>query len=82
MKKSNLFTGILFMLGGALCLVIALMLDTKLDSLLFGFSGGLIVPGVIMIAKYFYWTHPKIETDILNGWKMRGSNWAMSVKKD
>ncbi|WP_018214323.1 hypothetical protein [Desulfitobacterium hafniense] len=59
MKKSNLLTGLLFILGGAFCLAIALMYDTQLESLLFGFAGGLTVPGVIVIAKYFYWTAPK-----------------------
>ncbi|ACL18611.1 hypothetical protein DesLBE_2800 [Desulfitobacterium sp. LBE] len=59
MKKSNLWAGMLFILGGVVCLAIALMLDTRLDSLLFGFAGGLIAPGAIMIIKYFYWTAPQ-----------------------
>ncbi|SHN51738.1 hypothetical protein [Desulfitobacterium chlororespirans] len=59
MKKSNLWAGMLFILGGVLCLSTALMLDTRLDSLLIGFAGGLIVPGATMIIKYFYWTAPQ-----------------------
>ena len=31
MKKSNLWAGMLFILGGVVCLAIALMLDTRLD---------------------------------------------------
>lgn len=59
MKKNNLLVGILYLLCGVICLVIALSLDTKLNSLLFGFSGAMIVPGIMMISKYLYWTAPK-----------------------
>ena len=59
MKKNNLLIGILYLLCGVICLVIALTYDTKLNSLLFGFSGGLIAPGIMMISKYLYWTAPK-----------------------
>jgi hypothetical protein len=59
MKKNNLLIGILYMLSGAICLIIALMFDTKLDSLLFGFAGAFIVPGIVIVNKYFYWTSPK-----------------------
>ena len=58
MKKSNLLAGMLYMLCGAACLIIALMFDTKLDSLLFGFSGAFIGPGIVVTSKYFYWTSP------------------------
>lgn len=59
MKKSNLLSGLLFLLAGVICLAVALMFDTKLDNLLFGTSSALIVPGVMTISKYFYWTAPK-----------------------
>lgn len=59
MKKNNLLIGILYMLCGAICLIIALMFETRLNSLLFGFSGAFIVPGIVIIGKYFYWTSPK-----------------------
>lgn len=59
MKKNNLFVGILYMLCGAICLIIALMSDTELNSLLFGFSGAFIAPGIVIISKYFYWTSPQ-----------------------
>ncbi|MEA4848653.1 MAG: hypothetical protein VB106_15600 [Clostridiaceae bacterium] len=59
MKKSNLLAGILYMLSGAICLIAALMFDTKINSLLFGFAGAFIAPGIVMVSKYFYWTSPK-----------------------
>ena len=59
MKKNNLLIGILYMLSGSTCLIIALMFDTNLDSLLFGFAGAFIAPGIVIVNKYFYWTSPK-----------------------
>ncbi|HBR02498.1 MAG TPA: hypothetical protein DEB10_10360 [Ruminococcaceae bacterium] len=59
MKKNNLLAGVLYMLSGVICLMIALLFDTKLGSLLFGFSGAGIGPGLMMIFQYFYWTSPK-----------------------
>ncbi|TEB16298.1 hypothetical protein Psfp_01525 [Pelotomaculum sp. FP] len=59
MKKNNLLVGILYILCGAIFLIIALLFDIRLNSLLFGFSGAFIGPGIIMISKYFYWTAPK-----------------------
>lgn len=51
--------GIGYLLAGILCLVIALCTETPLGSLLFGFAGAGIVPGGLMICKYFYWSAPK-----------------------
>ena len=59
MKKSNLLLGALFLLAGIACLVVAVMFDTKLNSLLIGFSAALIVPGMIETIKYFYWSSSK-----------------------
>ncbi|WP_312941869.1 hypothetical protein [Oscillibacter sp.] len=59
MRKSHLLSGLLFVLGGVACIIVALMLDTKLNNLLFGLSGALIVPGILESFKYFYWTAPK-----------------------
>ena len=33
--------------------------DTKLDGLFFGFAGAGIIPGIMMIFKYCYWSSPK-----------------------
>lgn len=58
MKKNNLVTGIIYIIIGIICLAAALLTDSKLDSLLFGFTGAGIVPGIMMISKYFYWNSP------------------------
>lgn len=59
MKKSNLLTGILYLAIGAALLLIAILFDTKLGSLLYGFAGAGIGPGVLITAKYFYWNRPE-----------------------
>lgn len=58
MKKSNLITGILFVLAGVAFLFAALSVHSKLGSLLFGFASACIVPGIVMVCKYFYWNAP------------------------
>ena len=59
MKKSNLITGIVYLLAGIVFLGTALLTDTKLDGLFFGFAGAGIIPGIMMIFKYCYWSSPK-----------------------
>lgn len=59
MKKSSLITGILYVLFGLICLITALLINTKLEGILWGFAGAGIFPGIVMIGKYFYWTSPK-----------------------
>ena len=59
MKKGNLITGILYVLFGVACLIIALLSEAKLDGILWGFSGAGIGPGIMMICQYFYWSSPK-----------------------
>ena len=59
MKKSNLITGILYVLFGVVCLIVALLIETKLEGILWGFAGAGIFPGIMMICKYFYWSSPK-----------------------
>lgn len=59
MKKNYLITGIGFVLAGVILLGIALFTETRLESLLWGFTGATIVPGIATILKYFYWTRPK-----------------------
>lgn len=65
MKKSNLAIGILYVLFGIVCLLTGLLVNTRLDSLLFGFAGVGIFPGCTMIFKYFYWTSPEHEKEYL-----------------
>ena len=59
MKKSNLIVGICYVAAGMLLLFAALWTDTKLGSLLFGFSGACLGPGALMIYKYCYWSAPQ-----------------------
>lgn len=59
MKKSNLIVGMLYVLFGVTCLIIALLIETKLEGILWGFAGAGIFPGMMMICKYFYWSSPK-----------------------
>lgn len=58
-EKSNLITGILYVLFGVVCLIVALLIETKLEGILWGFAGAGIFPGIMMICKYFYWSSPK-----------------------
>lgn len=59
MKKSNLITGTVYVIVGVICLGVALLLETKLESILWGFAGAGIISGMCMIFKYFYWNSPK-----------------------
>ncbi len=59
MKKSNLIVGMLYVLFGVTCLIVALLIETKLEGILWGFVGAGIFPGMMMICKYFYWSSPK-----------------------
>lgn len=59
MKKSNLWYGLITIALGLACLKASLFWETPLSSLLCGFSGGLIMPGIIQIWKYIKWTRPE-----------------------
>ncbi|WRS27065.1 hypothetical protein U6B65_12120 [Oscillospiraceae bacterium MB08-C2-2] len=59
MKKNNLFVGFVYIILGLLCLITALVWDTKLDSLLFGFTGAFMAPGAVAVGRYLYWNAPK-----------------------
>lgn len=59
MKKSNLLVGLSYLFVGTICLIIGLLVKTKLDSLLFGFAGAGICSGSVIIWKYYYWTRPE-----------------------
>ncbi len=43
-KKSNLITGILYVLFGVACLIVALLIETKLEGILWGLCGAGIFP--------------------------------------
>lgn len=59
MKKSNLIAGVAYVLVGVACLIVALLTETKLEGILWGFAGAGVLPGIMMIGKYFYWSSPK-----------------------
>lgn len=59
MKKSDLWTGVVFVLIGLGCLAIALLWQTPLSSFLCGLCGAFTVPGIVQIIKYFKWTSPQ-----------------------
>jgi len=59
MKNSRLITGLLSVLLGIACLSGALLSETKLEGILWGFAGAGIVPGVILVCQYFYWASPQ-----------------------
>ncbi|WP_312810336.1 hypothetical protein [Sedimentibacter sp.] len=58
MKKNNLLIGIMYVIVGVLFFLAATLTDSKLDSLLFGFAGAGIAPGIMIIYRYFYWNKP------------------------
>ena len=58
MKKSNLITGVLYLLAGCAFLLAALWTDSRLGGLLFGLAGAGIGPGIVMIWRYCYWNRP------------------------
>lgn len=59
MKKSYLTVSIAFLAAGAVLLCVALLTDSVLDSLLFGFASSMTAVGVANICRYFYWSAPK-----------------------
>jgi len=58
MKKSELIIGSLYVLFGIACLAAAILTETKLDGILWGFAGAGIVPGIVTVSQYFYWNAP------------------------
>ena len=59
MKKGNMIVGLLYVLFGVACLLAALLIETKLEGILWGFAGAGIMPGILMICRYFYWNSPE-----------------------
>jgi len=59
MKKNNLLVSILYVIWGIANLLAALYTETKLDGIFFGLAGAGIVPGLLILYRYFYWKSPK-----------------------
>ena len=58
-KKSNFQAGLVYLIIGIVCLVIALDFGTKLESILYGFAGAGIGSGAVSLWKYYYWSRPE-----------------------
>ncbi len=60
MKNRRFFKeGLIFILLGVTCFVLAMTLETKLSVILFGLTGSFCGPGIYILIKYFYWSSPK-----------------------
>lgn len=59
MKKSNLFLGLIYLLLAAICLVMALFMESRLEGLLFSFAGAGIASGTLIVLRYYYWSTDK-----------------------
>jgi len=59
MKKQNLIIGVVYTLVGVICLLTALLTETRLDGLLFSFSGAGMASGLLTVCRYFYWNVPE-----------------------
>ena len=59
MKKGYLTKGAGSVLLGAAFILAASFTESALDGLLWGLGGGALVPGLVMIVRYFYWSAPK-----------------------
>ena len=58
MKKSMLYTGIAYILAGLCSITLAVLFEWRIESLLWGLGGAGILPGLVMVCKYFHWTKP------------------------
>ena len=59
MKKSNLWTGVGFVLAAVLCLLTVFLFETPLNSMFCGLTGAFGAPGLVLIYRYFKWNSPK-----------------------
>ena len=59
MSKKYFVEGIVLFLIGLGCLAAALLTETSVEAILWGLTGGFLVQGVGLCARYLYWTAPK-----------------------
>lgn len=59
MKKSNLWSGLAYVLLGLAFLLAGLLWETRLSSLSVGFGAGMLSSGVVQLARYRKWTRPE-----------------------
>ena len=58
-KKSEFVIGLVYILAGLALAATGLMIDSELDSILFGFGVGMAGGGIGTVVRYLYWTAPK-----------------------
>lgn len=59
MKKSNLWSGLAYVLLGLAFLLAGLLWETHLSSLSVGFGAGMLSSGAVQLARYRKWTRPE-----------------------
>lgn len=59
MKKSNLWSGLIYALLGLIFLLAGLVWETRLSSLSVGFGAGMLSSGVVQLVRYRKWTRPE-----------------------
>lgn len=59
MKKSNLWSGLAYVLLGLAFLLAGLLWETRLSSLGVGFGAGMLSSGVVQLVRYRKWTRPE-----------------------
>lgn len=59
MKKSDLFSGLAYLVFGLGLWLWAAQIPGDAAGLLWGFGGACFGPGVMLVGKYFYWSAPQ-----------------------
>lgn len=59
MKKSNFWSGLVYVLLGLVFLLAGLVWETRLSSLCVGFGAGMLGSGIMQLVRYRKWTRPE-----------------------
>lgn len=59
MKKSNFWSGLIFVFLGLAFLLAGLVWETRLSSLCVGFGAGMLSSGAMQLVRYRKWTRPE-----------------------
>ncbi len=85
MKKRDLWSGVGMIAAGIIFLLAALLLETPLDGLFWGFFGAFTGPGVVQILKYAKWTRPEnvpVYQELLEQEKINLRDERLSMLRD
>lgn len=63
MKKNQLYAGLVYLGVGILFGILALLFDTKIEYLLWGYVGAAVFGGLFIIGKYLYWSRPGYSSE-------------------